>query len=51
MKVMVLIKDASKDKLRGGFYTPKEIADFMQEIGQIFDFLMAQMGRQKRNSK
>lgn len=29
MKVMVLIKDASKDKLRGGFYTPKEIADFM----------------------
>ena len=26
---MVLIKDASKDKLRGGFYTPKEIADFM----------------------
>lgn len=26
---MVLTKEASKEKLRGGFYTPKEIADFM----------------------
>ncbi len=26
---MVLINDASKEKLRGGFYTPKDIADFM----------------------
>jgi len=29
MKVMVLINEASKEKLRGGFYTPKDIADFM----------------------
>jgi hypothetical protein len=37
MKVMVLIKDASKDKLRGGFYTPKEIADFMlKQCGRHF---------------
>ncbi len=26
---MVLISEASKEKLRGGFYTPKDIADFM----------------------
>lgn len=26
---MVLINEASKEKLRGGFYTPKDIADFM----------------------
>ena len=26
---MVLIKEASKEKLRGGFYTPRDIADFM----------------------
>lgn len=26
---MQLIKEATKDKLRGGFYTPKPIADFM----------------------
>ena len=26
---MLLTKEASKEKLRGGFYTPKEIADFM----------------------
>lgn len=29
MKIMLLTKEASKEKLRGGFYTPKEIADFM----------------------
>ena len=28
-KAMVLIKEASKEKLRGGFYTPRDIADFM----------------------
>jgi adenine-specific DNA-methyltransferase len=26
---MKLIKDATKEKLRGGFYTPKKIADFV----------------------
>lgn len=26
---MVLINEASKEKLRGGFYTPKDIADFI----------------------
>ena len=29
MKAMVLINEASKEKLRGGFYTPKDIADFI----------------------
>ncbi|MFK7948169.1 MAG: N-6 DNA methylase [Saprospiraceae bacterium] len=30
---MQLIKDASADKLRGGFYTPKPITDFMVKWG------------------